>query len=467
MADLNSISRDICKNKNFDRNLSSYINNMMTLYGRFSYIKLSMNYYTFCDIISETEYPAAGDITKFLGIINEVIRDNIINQNSKNSDIKEAMDKVFDVRNRVTDIMEIVTAYVDRFAIYEHILNRKEFQFSEDKLDEEYYNDTFVNDILNYILSDRDNAVINSKIGSVVCQLPMRLTRSKFFELVRDAFNLYNNKEKSSFDDFIYMLNTVSGIHKPDGFGLLFPELSDMLIWLSECDYKNMDRESFDSAHKRIVYAEDFLSKVSDLYVRLMEIINDVYIILLASPYAFYDSDEINNSIFILKDVMDTADFSEIQDDITDRFIKLEGRQERIYEQISANDYVIDEISGSFDDEIAKAGLTDACDSIRRIAKLASGSNFVKLDDTADAKTMEIQDIDMAFDRYYAVMSDVFGHGPQVYNRAVMSLVLSSLPVFFNNVDEILAYIKSSLSLCSDEGEKKACVSLMRMLMEK
>ena len=49
--------------------------------------------------------------------------------------------------------------------------------------------------------------------------------------------------------------------------------------------------------------------------------------------------------------------------------------------------------------------------------------------------------------------------------RAVMATLLSQLPVFFNNTEEIQDYINSSLIQCSDEAEKKAVVEVIRMLI--
>lgn len=47
-----------------------------------------------------------------------------------------------------------------------------------------------------------------------------------------------------------------------------------------------------------------------------------------------------------------------------------------------------------------------------------------------------------------------------------MSSVLSQLPVFFNNTDEICTYINLSLEQCSDEAEKMAVIEVMKMIMQ-
>lgn len=470
MAELNVIAKEICKKKNLDKNLSEYISSMMTCYSRFSHIKLSMNYYTFCDVLNEENGETARELTGLLASLNGMIAANVVN-NAEDEERKETIRRLMVLRQSVMDTMEIVTAYVDRFSVIEHILNRVEFRFSEDSLDEYYYDNGLVNDIMNYILSDKDSVVMNSRISEIVGQLPVRLTRSKFFELVKDAFGLYKGQEKSAARDFVYMLDTVSGIYEPAGFAKRFPDLYEIMAGLSEMNYKEISREEFENASRQLSYAVSYLTKTSDLYVQMMELINDTAVILLSAPFAFHDQKEISNSIAIIREVMEKNGEELAEEDflsdITDRFIFFEGKQEKIYNQISANDYVIDEIEKSFAEELSANGLTDAFADLKNVAKLSSGSNFVSLEEAEDDRSiLEAQDIEEMFHIYREKMEAKFAGGSQILNRAVMSAVLASLPVFFNNVNEIMAFVQTSLSQCSDLAEKKACVSLMRMIFE-
>lgn len=465
MADLTTISKEICKSKNLDKNLTLYINNMITLYSRFSYIKLSMNYYTFADLMADNTSTVSAELKGCFEEVNTLI-ENVLIAQAADEDYEDAAKKVAELRTNVMKTMEIVTAYVDRLSVFEHILNRVEFRFDEDELDEDYYEGAFANDILNYILSDRDNVVINSKISELVAQLPMRLTRNKFFELVKDAFGLYKGQESSALDDFIYMISTVSGIHMPEGFEAMYPDMNEILTKLAGYSYKDMDKDAFDEARNLLNYAVSYITKLSDLYVQLMEIINDVLVIFSSKKHGYYDYEEIKTSISIMDSVMHaTTGMDELMDDLTDKFISFEGKQEKIYAQISSNDYVIDEIAQSFEEQIQQLELTDAFAILRNVSLLSSGSNFVALDVKKDSKEVTQERLDELFEQYAAVMGDVFKQNTQIYNRAVMALVLAGLPVFFNNTDEIMNYIKTSLSQCSDIAERKACLSLIRSLM--
>lgn len=75
-------------------------------------------------------------------------------------------------------------------------MNRVEYRFSESEFGDEYYNDRFEKDIYRYITGDKDNTVINMKLSQIVGQVPMRLSKNKFYDMLRIHF-LYIRAAKS------------------------------------------------------------------------------------------------------------------------------------------------------------------------------------------------------------------------------------------------------------------------------
>ncbi|MGN0160410.1 MAG: hypothetical protein ACI4AQ_03370 [Lachnospiraceae bacterium] len=468
MADLVSISKDICKDKNVDRNLPLYLDNMSTLYSRFSYIKLAMNYYTFYDMIADAQDDVTRSIVKVLGSFNGIMEENLVH-NSGKEDLENAVTRLMSIRESVTDTMDVVAAYVDRFTLYEYILNRIEHRFDDNVLDEDYYENRLANDIMRYILSDKDTVVMNGKIAEVVGQLPMRLTRKKFMELVKDAFSLYKGQDLSSLADFVYMLKSNSGIYEPEHMKEMFPDLFEILEHLKSYSYKEMDHDGYQKAYQELQYAVSFVTRTSDLYVSLMEIINDLLTILLLKNRTYMDTVEREQCIFILKNVMSCKEEGLTDDaakDVTDCFIAFEGSQERIYSMISSNDYVLDEIKKSHMDIVAQMGLSVDFENLLMASRLSSGSNFVSLKNSEETGVAGEEDVEKAFSEYAQAMEECFKISGQIQNRAVMANVLSTLPVFFNNVNEIMSYIQTSLSQCSDMAEKKACVEIFTQMLE-
>ena len=70
--------------------------------------------------------------------VNEIIEISSIDSAVASEDV--LTDKISSLRNRLIAIMESITDYVDKFKIYEYVLNRVEYRFKDDELDEEYYN---------------------------------------------------------------------------------------------------------------------------------------------------------------------------------------------------------------------------------------------------------------------------------------------------------------------------------------
>ena len=82
------------------------------------------------------------------------------------------------------------------------------------------------------------------KIGQVVSQIPMRLSKNKFFELLHDAFTLYKGSETASVEDFVYMLRSVAMLHTPEQFDTAFEVLSERLRELDSFSYDDMSEDT-------------------------------------------------------------------------------------------------------------------------------------------------------------------------------------------------------------------------------
>ena len=61
---------------------------------------------------------------------------------------------------------------------------------------------------------------------------------------------------------------------------------------------------------------------------------------------------------------------------------------------------------------------------------------------------------------------EFFKNNNKQLNRAVMALIISKLPVFFNNITEIQDYVYNSLSNCTNKAEKNASIEIVKSLME-
>ena len=268
MKDLYYVAQEISKQKNLKGNLLKYATGMASMYTGLAYMKLSMNYYTVYDMRQEnaTVNPVFEEL---LATTNGVI-DKLLSGQA------EDVTEVETVRNRLIETMEVVTQYVDCLRIYEYVLNRVEHRFSGQVADEEYYGMYLTNDLMHYILADKDNVVINSKISEVVGQLPMRLSRNKFFEYLREAFTLYHGAQKGTIDDFAYALRTTAMLQEVKGFETLFPEVYDSYRTLANADYAELTEEEYTRLKNVLTIATEKMLDCADLFVLLTQLVNDL-----------------------------------------------------------------------------------------------------------------------------------------------------------------------------------------------
>ena len=450
MKNLKVITANINNNVDLEANLKEYGDAMMTLYNRYSFVRFSMNYYTFHEMLREDNKKNA----EFNRLSDKVdaITASFINGGT---DYETFVVQLDEIRATIIKYMDVVTSYVDKFTLYEYVLNRVEARFSEEEFDDDYYNSRFTNDIMHYILSDKDNAAINSRISEVVRQMPVRITKSRFFDLLKDALMLYRGAQVESVDDFIYVLRTVATVDRPDNFEEFFPDLYEIYNKLSNANYKELDKTSYDNLLAGLTFAIEEVQGLTDKFVNLVELVNDLYTIVLSMPYAQIDADEMELFKKIITGVI------EDDEDEFDLFIKLEGKQEDAYLKLSQNDYIIEQL----DEELQK--LLPCMTQLKTITKLTSGNYFVPLNKEENPELIADEAYILnVLDSFAKELKDIFDKNTNLVNRAIMAAVLSSLPVFFNNIDEIQAYINVALVQCRDKAEQIACVKVMKMIME-
>jgi hypothetical protein len=349
------------------------------------------------------------------------------------------------------------------------VLNRIEYRFKHGHFPEGYKDEDFCRQIMQYIVSDQDNMVINTKITQVIRQLPVRMTKNHFFELVENGLSIYENNGKAGLDDFLYMIRTAATLDQPEGMEA-YRDLQEIYGHLKQADYTNIDGDTFLKLQNELKYASTFLQEVVDAYVMLTDLVNDVYTILLATPYAMAETQELQACRSIILAVcsnFQSGDLDPLGDVIMDQLIFLEGRQEEIHEQCASMEYMLDDVLNTHGELLESLMLDAQYRALSRMMLLQSGSQFVLLDKkiTDDA----IADADYVAKQVSSLVAEftqLFQNNHKMVNRAVMAAVLSELPVFFNNLQELQDYIYEALNQCRDEAEKKACIELLQEIME-
>ena len=240
---MNKIIKEINDNKNLEMNLPVYANYLTNLYNKSAAVEMAMDYYTFYEMLSDGEYND-DKLKACTEEFNNIVKTYVLNRKADESR-EEGISKIDSLRNKVYRIVDVLAAYADVFSRYEYVSNRCEYLFKEVQTDTKYTDEDFTRDIMQYIFSYEDNTVINSKICEIIAELPLRLTKNKFFELLSDGLSVYSKTDKTAIDDFVYILKSSSMLVLPENLEE-YSELNSIYKMLREINYSDITKEQFE-----------------------------------------------------------------------------------------------------------------------------------------------------------------------------------------------------------------------------
>lgn len=462
MSDLATAVNDLIKGKRVEENLHVYTEGLSSLYKRMAELRMAMNYFTFAEVYTEMNEDIRKVIDSSVDKIQKLVNDIVI-LDTLNED---AIEEISEFRNELIRKMEILTSYTDKFQIAEYILNRVEYRFTDSGFSDSYYNDKFEKDIYRYITSDKDNSVINMKLSQVIAQVPMRLSKNKFYDMLKDSFSLYKGNEKQGVDDFLYMIRTAGTLYEPDGFETEFSVLNSYFKMLSSIDVENITKEQYENYREQLDKASSLVEEYADFFVMITEVLNDVYSIAL-NFNSLTDMNETDKLKDIISDSYDLVEGNELDsENISERFVLFEGLQERLSSKIFNPESAMDEII-SINEEVIKGTIYEKIFSDLVItSKLQSASTFAKLsDDDSKKETADEEYINEVVTNLVNEFAVLFESLDRYKKRAVMAAVISNLPAFFNNLEEFKQYVHVALSQCTDSAERQACMALINLLI--
>lgn len=455
---MKKVIRDIRNGKDPEKNMVLFADYLCSLCYRFSNICLSMNYYVFQQVLNDGLEDK--ELLKLTEDVNKVISCGIIGDDASG----DMVGLIEEVRSKIISTMKVLTSYTDIFSRYEYVINRVEYRFSEEELPEQYTDENFTRKLMNYIVADEDSVVINSRISEVIAELPIRMTKSKFFERLNEGINVYKDTDKKSFEDFLYMVRSCAMIELPDEKDDFFDDLKSIHNTLIHMDYENITVEEYQSLKEKINYTAVFIGDTVNLYMMLQQIVNNVYAILITKPYVKDFGEEDNICKSIISSINKGFEGENTVDE--ELFIGLEGMQEKVYEEYMSCEYVLDDIkerkSANMD-----ADLKNQYDILFKSEVLLSESLFVEfVGNTIDDSVMDNKYFEQKKREFLEEVEEFFKTHNRAVNRAVMSVIISSLPIFFNNLEELQDYIYNSLDSCRQKAEKMACVEILNSAIE-
>ena len=447
---------DLSAGKDEERGLTRFSGMLAAAFSSYGLIKLSMNYFTLCEMVqeerAEDQNEADADYRKVQSGIRSLLSD----------DPGKDIDNIRSFRDEITSRMKVLTAYTDFFELHEYILNRKEAglfgqiqKVSPEELAEEAFQ---------YVFSDGDKMVINTRIQSVVEQLPVRMTTQRFYDILSEAIAIYKGGEMQSARDFMESLRDAALLSVPEGYDSLYPDLKQSRELFDAVTYKDLGKEEYQALVRELEQVTKRIEALATKDLLLQEILNDILLVQLTAPIADPDhmDDKSRIAKAVLEQILTEDDITDPAEDFDRWFLELEGAQEAAYETLLLTEVNLESYADLLPEEDAKA--------LRTADILVSSSSlFMDLDKVGvhvveekaeEAKIEEMKKV--LFEDFDAAFSGL----PREEKRSRMAKVLSMVPVFFNTRDEIKEYFLYALENCRDDSELTAVSHIIRSMIQ-
>lgn len=468
---LKYINQDIISGKNLEENIPKAFQCLINQYHTMAAVKLSMNYESFYEASCDDENTWGKDVEGLISRMNALLHDSVLT-NKYGNDLVEAVKEADELRNEIMKRMNILTIYTDIFLIYEYVLNRVEYRFTEKHT--EINEEEFEKEVLRYIFDSEDNYLINEKIKEMIGQLPVRMTKQKFFDLLKNSLHAYLGADITSFNTYLYMIRTSGLLLKDDEMQSCYPDLWEKKEFLSGLSYKDIKKEEYEKASNVLKAASLILDTETTIYLNMQEIVNELYTLLITTPYAgmaYFDLQKKENTVFstikeINKSFMNQKK-DELPESLLEKFELLEGVQEELSEITTVLEdalYIIDKEHRKLCESLM---LEKQLNVLLRSNKLLSNSLFIDFNEQYEDDKVKEDRLKLETDKLMEELTNVFSEHDKAVCRAVMANVLNKMPVFFQNHKEVMDYVRNSIDHCMDSYEKEACVTIIMSIISK
>lgn len=448
--------KDLLAGRETEKNLPLYLKGLAGSYYCMANYNLAMQYTTFREAVEEGGLLLKGRTKQYAKLIEELLS-AFLDGSPVSGNPEEALRKLNEVREEIIAAMYVVTAYADKLYLYEYVLRRLAPAMENTVEDIDSY--VFLEEMNSFLFGCEEHDVFLTYLTEVISTLPVRMTKGKFMEWVRNAASAYKDSNPEDLERVFFMLYSSSGLYEPEGMEQ-FPEYAEALQYFSSLDYRNMTEALYREAAEKLEEVTESISLASEVYYSLIENINSLMTLFLTVPYVGPEDLKIAEVCLPVFRLL-LREESYTEEEMDEAFAAFEGAPEMLDEQLFMEESYLDEIPVS--KEMISAMMQDVLYTRLLYAKrLHTTSVFVAIRE----EEQKTEGFEETLEAFCTQLSEVLEHGERVLNRARMSQVIRQLPLPFTARSEIQKYILASLENCHDMSEKTAAVRNIREFAE-
>lgn len=369
----------------------------------------------------------------------------------EDGDKQQALAALSELRKEITEKVAALSALTDRLMIPEYLLNRLEYTFKAElpARDDEQE----ARELLQYIFNSDDNVTVNQRIRDMVMQLPVRMTKQRFLDLISQGMAVYVDGETATMEEFTERILGSAGLLAKSQ-DAVYGEWAQTADELAAMDFADMTKEQWDDAEGKLVNVEDGMEVLVSFLCEIQQVINYVICIgMLSADSIEVEAAEqyrplVNTILDLGLTALEDGQWIPVPETDLQAFIWMEGRLEKASADIARLEGILDEKGA------------EEFDTLRQARMLMSTSVFASME-ARNTQPVTKEDLEIRTGEVLNALQAGMEGKSRKYTRAMMAAVLKELPVFFNNHTEVMNYVLASLTGCKDLAEKNACLDLL------
>lgn len=449
------LAGDLKAGRNLEQVLPELMNRMASAYGMLSYYNMNMELSVLLEAKEEGMIKPGRTVKELEEKLYDIMRKTLLAAFAPVV-YEESVKELAELRDKIITKMDIFTAYTDLFILYEYVMNRLEAVFEETEEPAAMDNDGVAREILQWIFSEEEPALINEHIKEMISCLPVRMTKSKFLELVENAFSIYKESDVKSIEMFDYMLRSASGLYNPKGMAKSYSKLDKVKKLFESKSLAELTKEEYEERKSLLAEGTDYIRNATECLSDIQAVANALMTVLLTKQYFTLSAERASAR----PQSMTEALLSGVPVDEESLFDGVETEMEAVSEEIMGLESSLLYVKENLEKQVKELMLSAVYQRLLMAQRLSSGSAYASLE---EEQTVEEEGyLQKVKDAFLIDIKNALENGSRVQNRAVMAAVLRELPVFFNNHTEVMNYVRNALDGCRDEKEKKISVALLR-----
>lgn len=449
------LSGDLKAGRNLEQSLPDLMKRMASAYGMLSFYNLDMEFSMFLESKAEGRIKTGRTIRELEENITKIIQETLLVPFSPEV-YEDSIKELIEIREKVIYRMDILTAYTDLFVLYEYSMNRLEAQFEQKEIPETIDNDEVAREILKWIFAEEEPALVNEHIKEMLSCLPVRMTKSKFLELVENAFSIYEQSDNQGVEMFDYMLRSAAGIYTPKGMAKSYPKLDKVKKLFESKDFSELTKEEYEERKTALEVGTSYIRNATECLGAIQSIANALLTVLFTKQYFSLEAEKASQRPNqIIEKLLSEEDI-----DTEALFEGVETEMETISEEVNSLEALLLFVKEGMEQKVEELMLSVVFKRLLVVQRLNSGSAYATL--LEEKKEEQEGYLKQVKETFLLDLKQILEEGSRLRNRAVMAAVLKELPVYFNNHTEVMNYVRNSLASCRDEREKKISIELLR-----